>query len=129
MISLMEAKSTGLDDAVKKLLSGWTIRSLEQPFYRGGASYRHAIVSDSDARVVSDLVWRHLSRWIEINGQRAIVKRTNGSYLVRGKSGMTAGHLWRSGNCWVLQMTETQPETFGSLKAAQVAALEASLRY
>jgi len=39
----LEAKPVVLDEAVKKLLSGWMVRSLEQPFYRGGAIYGHAI--------------------------------------------------------------------------------------
>lgn len=127
----LEAKPVAFDEAVRKLLSGWTVRSLEQPFYQGGAIYGHTIDSPDGAetRIVSAFTWKSLSRWAEENGQRAIHKRANGSYSVRGKSGMTAGHLWKAKDVWLLQMHASPPESFSTAKAAKAAALEAALRY
>jgi hypothetical protein len=127
----LEAKPVVLDEAVKKLLSGLMVRSLEQPFYRGGAIYGHAIDTPDGAetRIVSAFTWKSLSRWTEKNGQRALLKRANGSYSVRGKSGMTAGHLWKAKDVWLLQMHASPPESFSTAKAAKAAALEAALRY
>jgi hypothetical protein len=72
---------------------------------------------------------KHLSRWIEQNGQRAVIKAAAGSYMVRGKSGITAGHLWKAKDAWMLQMHASPPESFSSAKAAKAAALEYALRY
>ena len=106
------------------------VRSIDQPFYRGGATYAHAIVSMDgfEARVVSNATWKHLGRWIEENGQIAII-RGKGSLSVRGKSGMIAGHIWKAGDTWILQMRATPAETFATAKAAKAAALDAALRY
>lgn len=128
--AMLDARPITFDGAIGKLLSGWTVRSIDQPFYRGGATYTHAIVSMGfEARVVSNATWKHLGRWIEENGQIAIIKHGKERYLVRGKSGMTAGHIWKARDTWILQMHATPAEPFATAKAAKADALEAALRY
>lgn len=130
MASECDIKPVALDEAIKKLLSGWTVRPIGQPFHRGGASYRYAIDSiDGELRVVSDSTWRHLSRWIETNGHRALIKRDGQNYLVRGKSGEMAGHLRKTRQAWILQMHATLPESYATSKEAKAAALKHALRY
>lgn len=129
---MLDARPVAFDEAVRKLLAGWTVRPLGQPFCRaGGFRYEHAIDAPSapDIRIVSAFTWKHLSRWIEQNGQRAVIKAAAGSYMVRGKSGITAGHLWKAKDAWMLQMHASPPESFSSAKAAKAAALEYALRY
>jgi hypothetical protein len=129
MNGLLESKPVSFDDAVKKLLSGWTTRPLEQSFYRGGTTYRHAIDSlDGETRIVSDLEWKYLSRWVEVNGKRAIIKRAGQNYLVRGKSGEIVGHLWKDRSTWILQRHASPSESFDTAKLAKSAAMKYALK-
>lgn len=68
MYDFLDAKPIGVEEAKKKILSGWEICEFSS-FYRGGAVYRHAIVSrEGETRVISDLTWGSLSVWLGKKG-------------------------------------------------------------
>jgi hypothetical protein len=133
-MAITNAQSISADGAIKRLQRGWSIYPLTTSFYRGGAIYRFFMSNPHDLGsetklLLSNGTVRRIDAYRTQYGHVALVARSAGRYDVVGKSGITAGHLWKAKNIWILGMHASPPEDFASVKVAKAAALEYALRY
>jgi hypothetical protein len=126
-------RSISAAGAIKRLQRGWGIYPLTMSFYIGRSKYRFCMGNphdpgDNTKLLLSQRTMERIDAYRAQHGHVALIARSAGHYEVIGKTGVTAGPLWKTKNIWIVEMHDSLPEDFASVKAAKAAALEYALR-